>query len=128
MNIVEQFFYDNTGYSYSPETETPEEGRKRNASLMASAEQWARELGYSFEWMIDPNSSSADWIEDREDGGKYCHPWQVWGCVMRDTCGKAVQSLWSIDFGRDGKPWSNPYRRVVEAELALEEWSVVAKS
>lgn len=127
MNAVEQFFYDQAGYSYDPAKETEEEGKCRGAILLASAERWANETGYSFEWMIDEGASSADWIDDREDGGKYCDPWRVWACVMCDEGGEAVQSLWSIDFGRDGEPWGNPYRRVVEAELALEEWGMIAK-
>jgi hypothetical protein len=40
---------------------------------------------------------------------------------MRDKAGKVVQSLGGVDFGRDGDPWGQPYARVVEAELALEQ-------
>lgn len=127
LNAVEQFFYDQAGYSYDPLKETAEEGRRKGAILLASAEQWAHESGYSYEWSIDHGSSSADWIEANEDGGKNNESWQVWSCVMRDSEGNIVQSLYSIDFGRDGEPWGDPYRRVVEAELALEEWHTVVK-
>ena len=33
----------------------------------------------------------------------------------------------AVDFGRDGKPWGDLYRRVVQADLALEEWHSVVK-
>jgi hypothetical protein len=42
---------------------------------------------------------------------------------MVDEDGKIVQSLCFIDFGRDGSPWGDSYKRVVEAELALEQIS-----
>lgn len=127
LNKVEQFFYENASYSYDPLKETAEEGRTKGAVLLASAEQWARETGYGCRWEIDPASSSADWIDDNEDGGNNQNPWQVWSCYMYDENGKPVQSLHSIDFGRDGQPWGDPYRRVIEAELALEEWHAVVK-
>lgn len=125
MDTVEQFFYDNAGHSYDPSTETPEQGRTKGAILLASAERWAHETGYTFRWDIDEDSSSADWIDENEDGGEQCNPWQVWACLMLDETGHPVQSLCSIDFGRDGQPWGNSYRRVVEAGLALAEWSAV---
>ena len=128
LNAVEQFFYDQAGYSYDPAKETQEEGRRRGAILLASAERWAHETGYSYVWAIDTDSDSSDWIDDDEDGGKHCEPWQVWYCLMRDEHGKVVQSLSAIDFGRDGTPCSDPYRRVVEAELAVQEWHEVVKS
>jgi len=128
LNAVEQFFYDQAGYSYDPTKETQEEGRQRGAILLASAERWAHETGYAYEWRLDEENNSMAWCEPNEDGGENCDPWPAWACIMRDETGKAVQSLWSIDFGRDGEPWGNPYRREVEAELALEEWQSVVKS
>jgi len=116
----EQFFYEHAGYSYDPLTETPEQGKERGAKRLAQAERDSREAGESYEWQIDTDSSSADWIEENEDGGKNQEPWEVWGCIRRSAEGEVLASLWSIDFGRDGQPWDNPYRRVVEAELALE--------
>ena len=128
MHNVAQFFYDNAGYSYDPTKETQEEGRRRNAVLLADAERWARETGYSFVWDIDHDSSSADGIDDDEDGGKHNDPWRVWSCWMMDEKGNTVQSLHAIDFGRDGQPWGDNYRRVVEAELACGEWASVVQS
>lgn len=51
------------------------------------------------------------------------HLWQctAWQCEGDDMGALTYRaSLGGIDFGRDGEPWGNPYRRVVEAELALE--------
>lgn len=109
------FFREHSGYSYGP-AETPAQGRARCAARMASAERWARDRGYTWEWSVDPISTSADWCDDDP-------PWQQWQCYLRDPKGQIVASLHGIDFGRDGEPWSDPYRRVVEAELAQEAQS-----
>lgn len=116
-----QFFYKHAGYAYDPKTETRQQGRANCAKALAAAELTARNNSYSFQWEIDPYSTSADWKEPDEDGGKRRAPWQVWSCFMRDQNGEIVQSLHAIDFGRDGSPFGDPYRRVVEAELALEQ-------
>ena len=118
-----QFFYIHAGYSYDPATETPEQGKARDAKQLAKAERRARHAGASFKWMIDSGASSADWIADNEDGGKNREPWEVWCCVMYDEQGTIIASLHGIDFGRDKQPWGNPYRRVVEAELAFEAYN-----
>ena len=114
MNKAEAFFYEHAGYSYKPGEETPEQGRERGAKALAAAEHFASENGYSFNWLIDPEIDSSDYSD--EDPA-----WELWGCIMRDEQGEVRQSLWAIDFGRDKEPWGEPYRRVVEAELALEE-------
>lgn len=107
------FFLASAGYSYNPKTETPMQGRIRCAQMLAHHERRAREAGCSFEWTIDPDSTSADWTDDDS-------PWQAWQCVARDSEGAIFASLHGIDFGHDGEPWGDPYRRVVEAELAGE--------
>lgn len=112
------FFMAQAGYSYDPKTETPMQGRIRCAKSLAYNEQRARNAGASFDWSVDPDITSADWVEAHQDGAS--DPWQTWQCVARDAQGKVFASLHGIDFGRDGDPWSNPYRRVVEAELACE--------
>ena len=114
------FFFDHAGFSYDPLTETAEQGQARCAEQLADAEEQARDAGCSFEWSIDPGTTSADWIDDRKNGGKRRNPWATWQCLMRDADGAVVQALGGIDFGRDGSPWGDPYRRVIEAELALE--------
>lgn len=114
-----QFFLKHAGYSYG-KNETKMQGRIRCARALAKDERAARNAGFSFAWSIDPYSSSADWLENNEDGGRNCNPWQVWQCVMLNAEGYIVNSIHSIDFGRAGEPWGDPYRRVVEAELAGE--------
>ena len=113
MQTPYQFFHEHAGYSYRPDTETKAQGRARCARAMARAEREARDAGLSFEWGVDPYSDSSDWCDDDP-------PWALWTCTARDATGRVVASLCAIDFGRDGEPWGDPYRRVVEAELALE--------
>lgn len=111
MNKQEQFFYDNAGFSYDPKTQTPEQGKLECAKALADAETLATAHGYSFEWFIDPDITSADFQDD---------DYSLWCCQMHNDDGDVVGSLSGIDFGPDGEPWGNDYRRVVEAELALE--------
>lgn len=113
LSKQEQFFYDNAGYSYDPKTETPEQGKVRCAKAMAEAETWATEEGYYYRWEIDLFSDSSDWSDEEP-------PWSVWACAMYSPDAQVVASLSGIDFGRDKEPWGDSYRRVVEAELALE--------
>lgn len=108
-----EFFYEWAGYGYTPGKETPERGRRNGAVALADAERRAAELGWSFEWEIDPHIDSSDFSDDPE-------PWQLWCCCCRDEDGNVLSSLSGIDFGRDVEPWGQPYRRVVQAELALE--------
>lgn len=105
-----EFFRKHAGYSYDPTTETAEQGRQRCAENLAAAEGIARNAGVSFEWIIDPE----------ERGGTRRNPYPLYGCIAHDHLGGHATSLWAIDFGRDGSPYSDDYRRVVEAELALE--------
>lgn len=116
LNADQQFFFRHAGYSYDPATETPEQGRARCARCamdLAAAEAFGRAAGLSFDWSVDPYVDSSDWSDDPE-------PWAQWQCLCYDAAGNVCQSLHAVDFGRDGSPWSDPYRRVVEAELAAE--------
>lgn len=134
-----QFFLKHAGYSWDPKTQTPMQGRIQCARRLAAAERKARDAGISYQWELNPLESSAEWCEDNEDGGRNCNPYSTWVCRAIGYCGspddtetcedreykccenpRIVASLGGIDFGRDGEPWGNPYRRVVEAELALE--------
>ena len=124
-----QFFLKHAGHSHNPATESPMQGRVRCARQLAAAERKARDSGLYFTWAQDDTDSS-DWIADNEDGGRNCNPWLTWYCACHVAPietehgerehGAVLASLGAIDFGRDGEPWGNPYRRVVEAELALE--------
>jgi hypothetical protein len=126
-----QFFLKHAGHSHNPATESPMQGRVRCARQLAVVERKARDAGISFEWGPDSYPSS-EWIADDEDGGKNRDPWGTWYCSaigprdeeysLNDSRGQGevLANLGGIDFGRDGEPWGDPYRRVVEAELALE--------
>ncbi len=107
-----RFFYNQSGYSYDPKTETREQGRMRGAKALAKAEQEARDAGYCYQWEHD-NVDSSEWSDETP-------PYVQWICIMRDADGKVLASLGGVDFGRDGEPWGNTYKRVVEAELASE--------
>lgn len=117
--IPTKFFYEHAGYSYDPATETQDQGRQRGARILARAERKARQQGYYFVWGYDGRDSS-EWIANNTDGGQNRNPWPTWQCLAYDANGHVVASLHGIDFGRDREPWGDPYRRVVEAELALE--------
>ena len=117
MNQTEQFFYDNAGYSYDPKTETKEKGRRRTAAFLAQAESKATEQGFSFQWRVDPYMDSSEFSDDPE-------PWALWECLIHAPDGSILTGIGGIDFGRDGEPWGDNYRRVVEAELALESLNV----
>lgn len=110
MDKPTEFFYDNAGFSFDPEKETQEQGRMRVAIGLAKAERDASENGVHFQWSHDGMDSS-EWI-DTDD------PWPTWQCVAYDGNGEIVDSICGVDFGRDGDPHSDVYRRVVEAEIA----------
>lgn len=106
-----KFFYQHAGYSYDPLNETQEQGRVRCAQDLAAAEGIGRNAGLSFEWIVDPNTDSRDFSNARP-------AWELWLCSMYDAEGNFVDCLGGVDFGRNGSPHGNDYRRVVEAELA----------
>lgn len=107
MNRNEQFFYDHAGWSHDPKTETSEQGRERCARALAKAEDDGRNAGLSFEWSADH-----DCERTRRNA-------EMWQCACYDVHGRVVASLGGVDFGPEGLH-GDPYRRVVEAELALE--------
>ena len=104
------FFLRNAGYSVKP-GETQRQGKARTARELAKAERDARALGYTFEWNDDWSVDHSKEFDCYEDGG----PDTCEYCIMRDENGKVVQSLHCIDDA------TREYRRVVEAELALEQ-------
>lgn len=106
------FFLKNAGFSYDPKKETPFKGRVRGARSLAEAERRASAEGCTFEWTQDDTTNR----EFTDEGAEY----PLWHCLMRDAAGKAVGSLGGVDFGEDGAPWGDPYRRVIEAEMACE--------
>lgn len=94
-----RFFHEWAGYVVG--------WRAVGALQLAKAEAESSERGWSCEWMGDDECP-------REQG------YPQWLCRLLDERGKLLESLGGIDFGPDGEPWGDPYRRVVEAELALQ--------
>lgn len=105
------FFYEHAGFSYNPETQTADEGRREGALRLAEAELWAKTNGIEIEWEDDweVGDHHAEFGETYENGGP-------------ETCeqatityeGEIVASLGCIDDASD------EYRRVIEAQLAVE--------
>lgn len=112
------FFYKQAGYNWDEaHGETKEQGRMRCAKGLAKAEAWADKLGVEFEWEQD-DTTNEEW--EGKEGAPFYYTWR---CLAR-LGGNAVASLCGIDFGRKNDPTMNEqcraYKRVVEAELALE--------
>lgn len=106
-----RFFQEHAGYIVG--------ARALCAFNLAKASERAASDGMAFRWEVDQEIDSSDFSDETP-------AWELWTCVayMDDERGDAccVASLCGIDFGRDGNPWNDPYRRVVEAELALEHF------
>jgi len=104
MTKQEQFFYDNAGGCYDPATETWEEGRTRSAVRLAQAETWAVQEGLRYCWWPDPDGCCMDDCDHADC--EYCelvHPDGIVRESLSGICGATPD-----------------YRRVVQAELALE--------
>jgi len=112
MTEAERFFYDHAGFSHHPETETEEQGRRRGAARLAGVERRARAYGWTYLWETDDEDSSSF----RDDVPAY----PLYMCTLVTEAGDFAASLGAIDFGPEGDWQTDPYRRVVEAELALE--------
>lgn len=109
-----QFFYDNAGFSYDPKTETEEEGKKKCAIALAEAETSARNNGIFFHWEVDTEIDSREFNKQRPY-------YELWICTCRHPeTGVILACLCGIDFGRNKGPFGQPYKRVIEAELAQE--------
>lgn len=98
------FFFEHAGYGYNPATQGEIAGRVECALTLVQAEHHANESECRFGW-----------------GADYENP-QEWCCYLTDEAGNVLQSLCGIDFGDGELPDGKPYKRVVEAELALEEF------
>jgi hypothetical protein len=98
-----RFFRANAGYIVGESA--------KGALQLAKAERWAKDVASQrFEWRYDEAASDEDLTLATEG---------VYGCIVWDICpecngAQILGSLWGII-----DP-SNDYRRVIEAELALE--------
>ena len=113
MNEAEQFFYDHAGYSYptGANEEIIDEHRRASARRLAEAEAWASDH-VTWRWSHD-DDADLSWHDDPSSVV------EVLGCEALRPCGccghmQTVGSLWGIVDPDDD------YRRVVEAEIALE--------
>lgn len=96
------FFLRNAGTSYNPKTQTKRQGQSEGARKLAQAERDARALGYTFSWEDDWTVGS----HVKKFDGYTEEPSTCESCIMLDS---------HVDDA------SREYRRVIEAELALEE-------
>lgn len=109
----ERFFYDHAGWSYDPKTETAEEGRWRSARDLRSAEVHAEREGWYVEWESDPDGDYMDADTEWAD-------WPHYQATLYDQDGNILTSLCGVMFADRGDETSDPYARVVAAELAEE--------
>lgn len=101
------FFAKHAGYSYTPGKESRAQGRLRGARELARAEREAKSRKWHVRWQHDH--------EPYELGeGETKAPKEVLNAVLLDKDRKPLESLCGI-----ADP-SHEYKRVVEAELALE--------
>jgi len=110
-----EFFAEHAGYSYDPTTETAETGQARRGRELAAAESTAAAAGVEYRWTYDDITSA-----DHDTSGD--EPYPLWVCSAMLE-GTAVASLCGIDLGPAGRPCSDPYARVVRAELACEAFN-----
>lgn len=121
-----QLFLKHAGYSYDPTKETPIQGRRRCARALARAEAWAEREGLQYVWQDDPDTTEDDF--DFPEDKAHVREYGAVGCVLYRPCpehgtdckhAKHLASLWGITESLDNRK-RDAYRRVVQAELALE--------
>lgn len=118
MNERTQHFYDHAGWSYDPTKETSEQGRRRNARMLAEAELWFMDSVAECDWDIDYDADRSG-VEHSEPLWR-CHVWH----------GDEHEYLGGIDLG---ECWDDDnakaYKRVVRAELAAQlMWRVTTQT
>ena len=106
------FFYKYAGYSHSPK-ESVEQGRRRGAVALATAEQYAADHDWTYKWRDDPDGWDTLGDIDPADVDSIGY------VVLYDSNGKVLQSLGGVAFGRNTAQ-NQRDGRVFEAELALE--------
>jgi hypothetical protein len=107
-----RFFYSNAGFYHDPKVETRNQGRWRCAREMARAERESYVRGWHVGW-------SEDWTcgSHIKEFGADCYPKEPATCesaILVDADDNVLASLGCIDDASDA------YRRVIEAELAVE--------
>lgn len=114
---AERFMFDHAGWSYR-QGEDPDKARQACAVKLASAERWLAaevEAGHlRVDWRADEDFDPAG-LEDEDRRSVERGETLALACIIANAHGP-VASLWGILVGDT----SDPYCRVVEAELALE--------
>lgn len=111
FNDAVEFFYTHAGFSYDPETQTPEEGKRACAEALARAEEEGRKRGFFTVWKRD----DVPFGDDVHEPDEYGYVATLWHTAAFTGERVMLASLGMID-AEDG----DPYRRVVNAELAME--------
>lgn len=121
---AKQFFFAQAAHSYPVGANAAQQLKAKHecSRRLAIAEYWAWDNGYTFMWDRSDVTS-----EEHDCSEAPFYP--LWDCCMysaepeRSKRGTPipVQVLGGVDFGRDVDPWGQDYKRVVEAELALEQ-------
>jgi hypothetical protein len=110
-----RFFYSNAGYSWDSKTETRNQGRWRTARELARAEKYASDHNWQFDWEDDWSIGSHKDYFGKGSAYEDSEPRTCESCALISEDGNSVlASLGCIDDASDS------YRRVIEAELAVE--------
>lgn len=119
-----KFFAQHAGFSYDPKTETPAQGKARGARRLAAAEAWAKAEGLEVVWEPEQANPVDVFGEPDPVNGPFYDPDAEFFCAVlcrpcsdHGTSCRHAEVLASLGMIADP---SLEYRRVVEAELALE--------
>lgn len=107
---AEQFFFDNAGFSYDPETETPDEGKWRCARVLAEAEARLKAGPY----FVGHEPDDQPWY------GDFPYDGPLWFVTLYSVAGNVEGDEILGSIGSVACEAGDPYMRVVAAELASE--------
>jgi hypothetical protein len=112
-----RFMRDHAGYSYRPAIETPDQGKVRCALALARAEFEASRRGAFVQWCTDSYPDTS-WMDDQARAEFEAGETVLMEATIYSERGEPVGSIGGVHLRT---PWmADPYRRVIEAELALE--------
>ena len=125
------FFFAHSGYSYPTGANAAERlaARWEGARRLAKAEKWAQDEELVFVWENDSDCTEDDFCFEEDKAHVREHG--AVGCILYRPCeehwticnhAEHLASLWGITESLNNRDRDN-YRRVVEAELALEVMS-----
>ena len=131
---AQAFFAAQAGYSYPAPADATKaqqaaarrKGRRDTGKRLAQAEAWAEAEGLIYQWVEDPDCGPDDF--DLESDKDHVREHGAVGCLLYRPCpdhgteckhAEVLASLWGITESLNNRERDN-YRRVVQAELALE--------